>query len=91
MTTKPSNNGHGGRREGAGRPRNPPLPDVPLPELPPAGASTSAQERALLLAPFCFEVLANIAKNSRNARTRVSAARIILAMRRRTFPPVKQA
>jgi hypothetical protein len=71
-----------GPRRPQGRRRTAPEPaatSVPAPTLPAAGGDSSAQERALLLAPFCFEVLANIAKNSRNARARVAAARMILA------------
>ena len=79
-TAQPPKRGRGGRREGAGRPRNPPLPPVvPAPTLPAAYDALSAEEMLAPLVPFAFDALALVARESRNARARVSAARIILA------------
>jgi hypothetical protein len=78
-TAQPPKRGRGGRREGAGRPRNPPLPAIPAPTLPAAYAALSPKEKLALYAPMAFEALALVARESRNARARVSAARIILA------------
>jgi hypothetical protein len=92
LTAQPPKRGRGGRREGAGRPRNPPLPPVvPAPTLPAAYAALSPKEKLALYAPMAFEALALVACKSRNARARVSAARIILAYAAQDVPPVKRA
>jgi hypothetical protein len=83
-----------GPRRPQGRRRAAPEPaatSVPAPTLPAAYAALSVNQRLVLYAPMAFEVLALVARESRNARARVSAARIILAYAAQDVPPVKRA
>ena len=77
--TKPTGVGRGGRRPGAGRPRQPQAGPVALPAPMPPSEPRRATEMARLYADCAIEVLAKVAAEGSNDRVRVAAAKALLA------------